>query len=200
MGAPGLGSTGSEASKKRPRPSMGAPGLGTLSRTAPGAPLESPRQSQEAPRRSQKAPGEFWRPRRAPQDGPDGPSMAQCRPKAANRRPKRPPRDPKRAPRGLPGEPQAAKIVDFYWFLRGFWAFQFFLTFSSFQRSTTARKTLQTARRQPKRPPQERPNTTDESLYIVQRPPETHHRTAPRRSKMPEEVSGGLEEPPKTSR
>ena len=153
MGAPGLGSTGSEASKKRPRPSMGAPGLGTLSRTAPGAPLESPRQSQEAPRRSQKAPGEFWRPRRAPQDGPDGPSMAQCRPKAANRRPKRPPRDPKRAPRGLPGEPQAAKIVDLYWFLRVFFGFPVFSNVFMLPTLHDGPGTLQTVRRQPKRPP-----------------------------------------------
>ena len=109
--------------------------------------------------------------------------MAQCRPKAANRRPKRPPRDPKRAPRVLPGEPQAAKIVDFYLFLRGFWAFQFFFTFSSFQRSTTARKTLQTARRQPKRPPKSaRTRPTKASTLFKGRPRRTIGQTqdAPR--------------------
>ena len=64
-------------------------------------------------------------------DGPDSPNMAQERPKTANRRPKRPPRDDKGAPRGLPGEPEAAKIVDFYWLQRSFLAYLFILTFSN---------------------------------------------------------------------
>ena len=46
------------------------------------------------------------RPRRTPQDGPDGPKMAQDVPKMVHRRTKRPPRGPKRAPRGVPEGPE----------------------------------------------------------------------------------------------
>ena len=57
--------------------------------------------------------------------------MAKEMPRTANRRPKGPPRDDKGAPRGLPGEPEAAKIVDFYWLQRSFLAYLFILTFSN---------------------------------------------------------------------
>ena len=66
------------------------------------------------------------RPRRAPQDGPDGPKMAQDRPKRAHRRPKRPPRGPKRARRGVPRGLREAKFFNFLWVFEGFCRFRSF--------------------------------------------------------------------------
>ena len=136
--------TGSRASKKGGPILHGGSGPPDA---LPGGPGSGP----DSPETRHGTPGGFRRPRRAPQNGPDGADIAQDRPNTSNTRPTRPPRKPPEASR----QPQEAKIIHFDWFVLGFWLSRLFELPTLHEGRRDPRDRPKTAEEDPERAPRQ---------------------------------------------